>query len=66
MRNLNKGDVVTIDSAPLVASREPTGKFSKGEVLHLTDDGKRMYFAPYGSSPLYVDVSWIRSREVAA
>ncbi len=53
---------VWIDSAPLIASPQPTGRVVRFEVL-LPDryrDDPRMYGCTEQGSPLYVSKGWIR------
>jgi hypothetical protein len=56
---LRVGDRVTIDMAPLVASPEATGEEHSGEILDLNSLSERIYFAPDGGSPLWVNMKWI-------
>lgn len=52
---------VWIDSAPLIASPQPTTTLRECELMHHSGDG-RMYLAPMNprSSPLYVSNVWLR------
>jgi hypothetical protein len=55
------GARLVIDTAPLLASPQPTGTLRAGEVLEV--HGGMMYFAPDGGSPLWVSLGWVRAVE---
>lgn len=63
--DLKIGDRVTIDTAPLIASREATGNGRAGVIMDLNPSTERVWFAPDGSTPLWVYASWILSKETA-
>ncbi len=58
-----KGDRVIIDAAPLIASHVSSGTEHAGEILHVTADGERVYFAPDKGSPMYIHALWIKRLE---
>jgi hypothetical protein len=63
---LNKGDVVWIDTAPLVASPTPTGKSARCEVVHgCSENDPQVYVHTEGGSMLYVFKKWIRKSQLA-
>lgn len=49
---------IKIDSAPLVASPEPSGNVIEVELLHVLGD--QLYVCPPKGSPLYVHKRWLR------
>lgn len=58
---LNKGDIIWIDTAPLIASPMPTGKTTMCEVIQgCSEDDPQVYVCSQGGSILYVFKRWIR------
>lgn len=61
---LSKGDIVWIDTAPLIASRQPTGHTVMCEVLQDSPkEAQQVYLLPDGGSPLYVFKTWLTEPE---
>lgn len=57
---LNKGDVVWVDNAALIASPQRTGHTTMCTVLQDSpNEASQVYVEPYNGSPLYVFKTWL-------
>jgi hypothetical protein len=59
---LTRSTRILVDTAPLIASHERTGRLRAGEVMDSIVDGNgnhRVYFAPDGGTPLWISAHWI-------